>query len=205
MSTSVFPTLSGLAIGMTRSPIWLNRSTKAVSGKETSVALWSYPQWQWELPFDFLRYYGTYAEFQALTSFYNSCRGTWGSFLFEEPDDNTVIGQMLGVTDGQTTAYQLVRAFGGAGGFVEPIWAPKTVSAVYLDGGKADPSTWSVAGWETSAPGQLIFAKAPASGHEITADFSYYFPCRFNDDQIDFKKIAVGFYSLDSLTFHSLK
>ena len=107
-------------------------------------------------------------------------------------------GQSLGVGDGATTVFQLVRAFGG---FIEPVLAPNVVSAVYLAGVAQSPSSYSV----NPTTGLLTFTTAPASGAAITADFSYYFRCRFAEDTVDFEKFMAVLYRAQKLAFVSLK
>ncbi|HEY3919457.1 MAG TPA: DUF2460 domain-containing protein [Stellaceae bacterium] len=206
MSTSIFPTLAGLGWSVTRREMWKTRLQEAVSGKETRIADWSYPRHQWTLGFDFLRQGAlsgaSYAEFAALAGFFDLRQGSYDSFLYADADDNAVAGQGLGIGDGTTTSFQLVRGFGG---FVEPILAPNAVSAVYLNGVAQSPGGYTVDGWGASAPGTLVFSAAPADGATISADISFSFPCRFAADQMDFEKFMASLYSAKKVTFVSLK
>jgi uncharacterized protein (TIGR02217 family) len=206
MSTSVFPTLAGLGWSVTRREIWKTRSQEAISGKETRIADWSYPRHQWTLGFDFLRqgaFAGaTYAEFALLAGFFNLRQGMFDSFLYADPDDNSVTGQAIASGDGATRSFALVRAFGG---YVEPILAPNVVSHVYLNGVVQSPAGYTVNGWGTTAPGPLVFATAPGNGVSIAADFTFYFPCRFAADQTDFEKFMAALYEAKKVVFISLK
>jgi uncharacterized protein (TIGR02217 family) len=184
MSTSVFPTLAGLGWSVTRREVWKTRSQEAISGKETRIADWSYPRHQWSLGFDFLR------------------QGMFDSFLYGDADDNAVTGQAIAAGDGATTSFAFVRSFGG---FVEPILAPNTVSHVYLNGVAQSPSSYTVNGWGSTAPGTLVFGTPPGSGVAIAADFSFYFPCRFAADQMDFEKFMASLYAAKKVSFVSLK
>ncbi len=198
MTEPIFPALAGLGWSVKRSPVWKTRAQQAISGKETRLADWSYPAWRWELTFDFLRADPVVAEFQSLAGFFNRCQGAFGTFLYADADDNAVAGQTIGTGDGATTAFQLVRAFGGS---IEPVLAPSVVSAVYLAGVAQAPSAYSV----DPATGVLTFTTAPASGTPITADFSYYFRCRFAEDSVDFEKFMATLYRAQKLAFVSLK
>jgi uncharacterized protein (TIGR02217 family) len=201
MSASVLPSLAGLDIGVTRTPIWSTNKQYAVSGARTAAANWSYPKWQWELTWNLLRSDPDLHELQDLIGFFNSMRGGFDWFLFEAPDDSSVTGQVIGLGDGATLSYQLVRTFGN---FTEPVWAPNAVSKVYVDGTDM-AGHWTVSNWGTSAPGLLTFDSAPDEGTEITADFSYYFACEFVDDQIDFPRFMEKMYSAESVKFLSYK
>ncbi|HEV2162236.1 MAG TPA: DUF2460 domain-containing protein [Stellaceae bacterium] len=198
MTQPVFPALAGLGWSVKRAPVWKTRAQQAISGKETRLADWSYPAWQWELTFDFLRATPSAAEFQSLVGFFNQCRGAFGAFLYADADDNAVADQAIGTGDGATTVFQLARSFGG---FIEPVLAPNTVSAVYLGGVVQTPSAYSV----DSTTGLLTFTAAPASGAAITADFTYYFRCRFVEDTVDFEKFMATLYRAQKLAFVSLK
>lgn len=206
MSTSIFPALAGLGWSVARSELWKTRSQEAISGKETRIADWSYPRHQWTLGFDFLRQGAlsgaTYAEFALLAGFFNLRQGSYDSFLYADVDDNAVTNQALATGDGATTSFPFVRSFGG---FVEPILAPNVVSHVYFNGVAQSTGSYTVNGWGSASPGTLVFAAAPGSGVSIAADFSFYFPCRFAADQMDFEKFMAALYSAKKVAFTSLK
>jgi hypothetical protein len=312
MSSQVFPTLAGIGWSVKRLSSWKTRVQEAISGKETRLADWSSPRWSYELVFDFLRQANanqqsasfagqTYNEFAQLAGFFNARQGMFDSFLFTDPDDNTVASQPLGAGDGATLAFQLVRAFGG---FAEPVLAPNAVTAVKLAGvaipaaglsapaapslssvasgalagatyfakntyvtnsGETlasaeaslavavnhvvsvaspaastgaigwnsylgtssgaetkqngspiaigtpfqEPNTgliagvplpganstgWSLSVWGAPSPGVLTFAGPVAAAIAITADFTYYFPCRFDSDDMTFEKFMAALY-----------
>lgn len=203
MSIPVFPPLPFGYPGK-RTAIWKSNNQEATSGKETLISLWSFPRWKWELPFEVLRTLAATPDFYTLANFYNSTYGATSAFLFTDPDDHSVLGQGIGAGDGTTTLFQLVRALGGAG-FVEPIYAPNAVSNVYVNGVVQSPSSYSVGAYGSSNPGQITFATAPVAGAAVAADFSYYFPCRFTDDRVDFDLILQGVYAMQTLAFQSLK
>ena len=69
----------------------------------------------------------------------------------------------------------------------------------------ANTTGWSVSTWGSPTPGMLTFSGTPASGIAISADFTYYFPCRFDDPQITFKKILAAIFSADSIEFSTEK
>ncbi len=220
MSTQVFPSLPGLGWNVQRTEMWKTRAQEAISGAETRIADWSYPRHLWELTFEFLRQAGmnmqaatfagtTYAEFSTLLGFFDLRSGAFDSFLYTDPDDNTVAGQPIqntvtGATtgDGSTTTFQLLRVFGG---YVEPMFAPHTVTAVYVDGVVIYPTGYTVSGWGTATPGIVTFVTAPTSGKVVSADFSYYFPVKFTDDTMNFEKFLAAFWMNKSVKIQSIK
>lgn len=317
MGTSVFPTLSGLEWPVNRTPIFDTIVQQSVSGKETRIALQTYPRWKWEVSFSILRADSTNLEFQSLVGFFNNRQGMFDSFLYTDANDYIVSAQNIATGTGALSSFQMIRTFGS---FIEPVLAPNTVSAVYLAGtsiptsgisaptnsalgstsggtlgattyfvkstwatnsgetiaaaetslavsanrlltiaapGSApvqavgwnayvgntssgghnseskqnsvvnalgvawtEPLTglisgatfpvqnttgWSVSTWGATTPGILTFGGVVLNGIAITADYSYYWPCRFDMDSAAFGLFMTNFYSLKKLTFESLK
>lgn len=201
----IFPALPGLAWSVTKTPTFQTRIQRAVSGRELRALDYPYPLWQFTLVYDFLRDNPAagYDELRTLLGFFMLCQGAFGSFLFEDPSDWRVTGQQIGVGDASTTAFQLQRAMGVAlpgGGFLEPIGAPNVVSTIYLNGITQPPATYSV----DATTGLVTFAAAPRSGLIITADFTYYFRCRFLEDKYDFENFMYRLWQLKKLTFISV-
>ena len=205
MSTSILPALPGLSWPQGRSMLWSTTVTESVSGKETTVAHWTYPRWQWELTWGLLRTLSGTTELQTFVNFCLARGGRADTWLYQDSDDNAVTGQLLGVGDGVTRTFQLVRSFGGLGGFVEPIWAPNQVTAVTLGGVVQAGSAWSVTGWGSAAPGVITFVTPPPAGAVVAASFSYFFACRFLKDQIDMSKFMSGRYKAEKIAFYSIK
>jgi hypothetical protein len=52
------------------------------------------------------------------------------------------------------------------------------------------------------------FTTAPVAGHIITADFSYFWLCMFNDDVVEFAKLMYlngkGLFEAKSIKFNSV-
>lgn len=171
------------------------------------MALWSFPRRTWVLTYDFLRqgvvHGSAYTEFSQLAGFFNQRLGRWDTFLYSDQDDNSVTTQTIATGDGTTTAFQLIRTFGG---FIEPVLAPNAVAAVRVNGVTKTPVTdYTVSNWGATNPGVLTFTTAPAAAAAITADFTYYWPCRFAEDSITFSKFATALWSGKSVKFKSVK
>jgi uncharacterized protein (TIGR02217 family) len=162
--------------------------------------------WQFTLVFDFLRDNPAAGldELRTLMGFFMLCQGAFGTFLFQDPSDDRVSGQQIGTGDTLRTVFQLQRTMGETlpgGGFLEPILAPNVVSAVYFNGIIQDPAGYSV----DSMTGLVTFNTAPGSGRIITADYSYYFRCRFVDDSYAFENFMFRLWQLKKLTFISVR
>ena len=202
----VFPALPGLAWSVTKSPTFQTRIQRAASGRELRALDYPYPLWQFTLVFDLLRDNPAagYDELRTLMGFFMLCQGAFGTFLFHDPSDDRVAGQQIGVGNASTTVFQLQRAMGTTlpgDGFQEPILAPNVVSAVYFNGITQSQASYSV----DPNTGLVTFVTAPASGLIISADFSYYFRCRFVEDSYVFENFMFQLWQLKKLTFISVR
>jgi uncharacterized protein (TIGR02217 family) len=202
----IFPTLPGLAWSVTKTPTFQTRIQRAASGRELRALDYPFPLWQFTLAFEFLRDNAAAGldELRTLMGFYLMCQGAYGSFLFQDPTDCEVSDQFLGIGNASATAFQLQRAIGTAlpgGGFFEPIAAPEAVTAVYFNGVTQSPVGYGV----DPETGVLTFGTPPPNGLTITADFSYYFRCRFIDDRYDFENFMDRLWQLKKLSFISVR
>ena len=202
----IFPALPGLAWSVTKSPTFQTRIQRAVSGRELRALDYPYPLWQFTLVFDFLRDNPAagFDELRTLMGFFMLCQSAFRTFLFQDPSDDRVSGQQIGTGDTLRTVFQLQRTMGKTlpgGGFLEPIVAPNVVSAVCFNGIVQDPAGYSV----DPMTGLVTFNIAPGSGLIITADYSYYFRCRFIDDSYAFENFMFRLWQLKKLTFISVR
>jgi uncharacterized protein (TIGR02217 family) len=183
--------------------MWDTSIEQNVTGKEVRIAYETYPRYQWDVIYSLLRSDSTNHELQTLLGFYNSRNARFDSFLYTDSDDYSVTLQPIGIGDGSTRTFQLVSTFGG---FTQPVLAPNTVSAVYVDGVN-QVGFWSVSNWGSTTPGVLTFSSghAPANGKAITATFTYYFPVRFVDDKLSFNNFMNQLWECKKLSFISIK
>ncbi len=202
MSTQVFPSLKGLGFDWRRKPIWSNINQIASSGKRSTLALWSYPIYEWELTYEFLRSSTANPEFQQLLGFFNARGGNFDTFLLEDPDDYTVTDQGIGTGDGVETEFQLVRTLGG---YSEPVLAPHVITNIKAAGVTVDPADYTVSTWGSATPGLVTFDTAPANGAALTATFTFYFPVYFLDPSIDFSKFMDKLWEAKSVILRSEK
>ena len=70
--------------------------------------------------------------------------------------------------------------------------------AIYDNGVIANPGSVTL-----TLPNQMVFGSAPLAGHAITADFDYYFVCRFDDDKLPLNEFSKQLYELQKLSFSS--
>jgi len=122
----------------------------------------------------------------ALVAFFEARRGRLHGFRFKDfadfkscaPSAAASAGdQVIGVGDGATTAFQLVKAYGEVAREIRKPVAGTVVAA--LDGVATSDFTVD------AASGVVTFADAPAAGVEVTAGFQFDTPVRFDTDRID--------------------
>ena len=195
--TAIFPTLPGLSWSVTKQPRFATRVQRAVSGRELRALDQPNPTWTWTLTYSVLRDGGGYDELRTLMGFFLEQQGSFASFLFVDPGDNRVTGQVLGTGDGSTAAFQLVRAMGG---FAEPITAPNAVANVYVNGVVQSPSAYSVG----ATTGVVTFTTPPPAGDAVSADFTYSFLVRFADDSAEFENFMFQLWSLRQVKLQSV-
>lgn len=131
MSNEVFPALPGLMWDIEREEQWKNMSRESDSGRDFTRAIWTSPQRHYRLQYEFLRS-GAEAELQALVGFFNRHKGDFDTWLFDDPMDNVVVNEPLGVTNGTQSTWQLTRAFGGSS---SPVFELKAPPELYLNMG----------------------------------------------------------------------
>jgi len=205
--TAIFPQLPGLGWSVHKAPRFTTRVQRAVSGRELRVLDQPYPLWTWTLTYGLLRdrwdtrgaggLGAGFDELRTLAGFFLAQQGQFQPFLFDDPTDDTITGQVLGTGDASTAAFQLVRDMGG---FAEPMTAPNTVSAVYLDGIVQAPATYAVDG----ESGVVTFTTPPPQRQVIAADFTYWFRVRFAEDTAEFENFMYQLWQLKQVKLQSV-
>lgn len=203
MSPPLLPTLAGLSWSRHKKPSFNTRIASHASGREVRVALMQYPLYEFESVYGGLTSSASLfaglggSSLQALMGFFLQLAGQFGTFLYVDPTDNAITGQVIGLGDGSTTAFMMVRALGG---FVEPVSWVISIANVYFNG-VAQPG----AAYSFTPPNTLNFTTAPGAGVDISADFSFAFNCRFLDDHMDFEEFMSNLWKLESMKFRSVK
>ena len=205
--TAIFPSLPGLGWSVVKSPRFATRIQRAVNGRELRALDQPNPIWSWTLTYPLLRDRSDaralsgagigYDELRTLAGFFLQQRGALQPFLFDDPTDNAVMGQPLGVGDSSRTDFQLLRTMGG---FAEPVTAPNTVSAIYFDGILQPAADYIV----DAATGLVTFAAPPPAGQIVTADFTYYFRVRFSDDTAEFENFMIQLWQARQIKVQSV-
>ncbi len=210
----VFPTLAGLGFSVHWKPQFANvPSAKPSAGGAIDLSLSDIPTHQFELTFNFLRdgigWQGAdlkrTIEWRTLGGFVLQMQGTVGRCLFKWKDDCSVKSQSLGTTDGTTRVFTLQRTLGAGGyGGTEPIgWLDQTEPFnLYLDGVWQDPSSYALL-TDVGGQQQVDFNAAPAAGHAVSCDMSYFYYCRLTENAQDFEKFMNRLWKVGKLTLET--
>jgi len=134
-------------------------------------------------------------------------RGNLGRFNYWHREDHAVLSQEIATTDGTTRAYTLVRTYGvGEAAFTESIDYVDTSKPVnvYLDGVLQDPDSYTI---DTTVPvqQQILFAGTPVTDQVITADFDFFYYCKFADPKMSLDKFMECLWTGDKIALRSCR
>jgi hypothetical protein len=212
MSDSVFPALPGLTWNVKRVPLYATSVQRSKSLREVRISYAAAPVYRLEFSYDFLRSGATRgsklrAELDTLEDFFHQHAGAGETFLYRDPYDHLLRGELLGVGDGSTRSFTLGRTRG-----------TRTETIRWLDAGTQPlvigPLMWSEdnapmwssdsapmwsGGYETAAAtvsgGTVTLPSAPAAGQEVRATVGFYYRARFESDEQEFTNFLQGLWS----------
>lgn len=134
----------------------------------------------------------TQAQLNVLLSFFRARKGRAYGFRFKDWADYTATSQAIGIGDGSTTTFQLVKTY-SSGDVDESRIITKPVdgsATIYLD------DVEQVSGVTLDvATGVLTFDTAPLAAVVITADFQFDVPVRFDTDRLSSRLDRYGVHS----------
>ena len=168
------------------------------SGREERNARWAHSRRRYDAGYGIK----TLSALQSVVAFFEERRGQLHGFRWRDRLDHSSalpgaplspLDQGIGVGDGITASYQLVKSYGsGFAPYARPIAKPVAggvriaVGGVERTGGFAVDTTTGIV---TFAAGQI-----PAAGIAITAGFTFDVPVRFDTDylEVDLSAFAAG-------------
>ena len=137
----------------------------------------------------------TLDELHDLLAFFEARRGKLHGFRFRDPFDCKSCApsaapapddQQIGLGDGETSAFQLIKAYGD---YARAISKPVESSVrVAVDGAELDAGAFSV----SSITGVVTLAAAPSADAVITAGFLFDTPVRFDIDRLELSLDGFG-------------
>lgn len=182
-----------------RTPSWSNVVKTTDSGREFARAAWSAPRWSYKLSYEVL--HASNGEYQQLVGFFNKHQGNFDTWLYLDPDDNSVTDQQIAIGDGTTLQFQLLRSLGG---MLEPIYEPFAsgpAPTVKVNGVTKTAGT----DYSIGANGLLTFVVAPATSAIVAWSGSFYWRCRFKQSSVEFEQFMKNLWSLRTLEFITVK
>jgi hypothetical protein len=189
-------------------PTWASIVSTHTSGREVITPLQAYPLHEFTLTYELLedetanqsifQPAAPYTELQQLAGLFMACTGQYGYFYYDFESDNSRSAAAVGTGNGVTTIFTVFRSFGPQG-FSEPVGGINVLSEVYFNGVAQPATSYSKSG------NQIIFNRPPGNGLIITADFSFWFLCRFIEDQQDYEQFMYNLWKMSSLKFRSVK
>ena len=166
-----------IAYGATGGPEFATTVVVTGAGHEQRNVDWAEARGRWDVGSGLKNQ----QQLDELIAFFRARKGRAHGFRFKDWTDYNATGQLLGTGDDARTQFQLVKHY-PSGSVIEVRTITKPVAGtvqVYLDGA-LQLSGWSV----DTATGLVTFSTAPAASVEITADFEFDVPVRFDTDHM---------------------
>ncbi|WP_457794964.1 DUF2460 domain-containing protein [Acinetobacter baumannii] len=187
MSDVLFPELPGLEWDLTKTPMFNTKIMQSVNGRELRASYQAVPKYQISMSFAFLRESKGRNELQQLEGFFLERRGSFDSFLFKMPEDNEF--QCTFVGDGVQTSFQLYKQINTtqiplqhtqAEQSEDPLmWSENASKLMWSD---PESQMWLLQ-FVITTNGLLQMPIPLAAGESITISGTYYYRCRFADDE----------------------
>lgn len=187
MSDVLFPELPGLDWDLTKTPMFNTKIMQSVNGRELRASYQAVPKYQISMSFAFLRESKGRKELQQLEGFFLERRGSFDSFLFKMPEDNEFQCTFIG--DGVQTSFQLYKQINTtqiplqhtqAEQSEDPLmWSENASKPMWSD---PESQMWLLQ-FGITTNGLLQMPIPLAAGESITISGTYYYRCRFADDE----------------------
>jgi hypothetical protein len=197
----------GLTFDVVRTPKWNTASQVALSGKRSVTPLQPYPIISFELNYSLLRDDLTISDLRALVGLFNATQGRFASFLFTDPDFNTILAsapQQFATSDGTTTTqYPITANYENVTGpgYVEQIQNFNGTPVLYDNNAG---TIISASNYTLGPTGLVQFSTPTTSGHALLWSGSWYYRCRFDKDSYDWTKFMNNFWEAKKISFTSL-
>lgn len=189
IETPRFP--EDISYGSSGGPEYLTRIVVTGSGHERRNAAWSEARARYDVAYGVR----TPGQLAALLAFFRARRGRAEGFRYKDWADYSSAAdgvgtplpgdQLLGLGDGATLAFQLVKAYGGR---TRPIAKPVAGSLRLALDGVEQASGWAL----DATRGQVTFVAPPAAGVAVSAGFLFDVPVRFDSDWLPLRLEAYG-------------
>jgi uncharacterized protein (TIGR02217 family) len=166
-----------IAYGATGGPEFATTVVVTGAGHEQRNVNWAEARGRWDVASGLKNQ----QQLDELIAFFRARKGRAYGFRFKDWTDCKGTGQLLGTGDGAQTQFQLVKRY-PSGSIVEVRTVTKPVAGtvrIYLN------AVEQLFGWSVDVTtGIVTFSTAPAAGVQVTADFEFDVPVRFDTDHM---------------------
>jgi uncharacterized protein (TIGR02217 family) len=166
-----------IAYGATGGPEFATTVVVTGAGHEQRNVNWAEARGRWDVGSGLK----DQAQLDELIAFFRARKGRAYGFRFKDWTDYKATGQLLGTGDDAIETFQLVKRYpSGSVIEVRPVTKPVAGSVrIYKD------SVEQLSGWSVDVTtGLITFTAAPMVGVQITADFEFDVPVRFDTDHM---------------------
>lgn len=156
---------------------------QTVSGQEQRNVNWSKSKGEWDIGYGVRNV----SDMDAVVNFFMAMQGKAYAFRFKDWADYTIVNQQIGIGDGVTNIWQLVKVYGvGSQSFTRPIYkpVPGTLGPVLVNG---SPVAAAYTGID-STTGIIYFSAGhivPAGQAIVVTYCEFDVPARFDVDKLD--------------------
>jgi uncharacterized protein (TIGR02217 family) len=181
-----------IAYGASGGPEFNTSVVTTVAGFEQRNINWHKARGRWDVSTGIK----SKKDMEAVIAFFRARFGKGYGFRFKDWSDYRSVNERLGIGNGKETHFQLVKNYlSGEHGYTREIKKPvvNTVK-VYLN--NVLQSSGVFIDYST---GVIDFTKAPRKGVEITADFEFDIPVRFDTDQLNVRLERYEQYIWDAI------
>lgn len=183
VSDLIFPDLC-IGYDFVKKPMFNTKIMTSVSGRELRASYQAVPKYEISLTLPVLR--ESKKELQKIEDFFIARRGAFDSFLFKMPRDHEYECTFVG--DGETDTFQLYKQSGGA---IQPLGNTEEFETEdTLMWGDSNDQMWINAQsrmWDMQYKilknGKLKLPLPLAEGDTLTVSGSFYYRCRFANDE----------------------
>jgi uncharacterized protein (TIGR02217 family) len=166
-----------IAYGTTGGPEFATTVVATGAGNEKRNVNWAEARGRWDVASGLKKQ----AQIEELIAFFRARRGKAYGFRFKDWTDYKATGQLLGTGDGVQTQFQLVKRYpSGSVTEIRTVTKPVAGTVRIYEGAVEQHSGWSV----NVTTGLITFTTATAAGVEVTADFEFDVPVRFDTDHM---------------------
>lgn len=215
----LFPTLPVIGFPVQKKPYFATWEHKAVSGQAWQTARQVYPNWDFELQVEDDAWFreqtqnnpiysanAPYTELEAVSQLFLSCFGAYGEFWYDDQEDDSRTSQYIAPGDGSNTSFRVIRTWGVYPlARVEPVGGVNLGSTInaYIGGVLQNSSSYTVTNDLTGS--HINFTTPPSYGAVISMDFSFYFRCRFMEDNQQYDQFMMNLWQARKISFRSVK